>query len=295
MTAPCSRLLGGLLAAVVLAASAACGSDEPAPDPDRIMLTPLEDGGHTHAAGQSDATPVGDGTRPEAGGYRLVDVRLPRRADAPGELSFRILGPDGAPVTDYTEEQTKLLHLYVVRTDLTGFRHLHPVLGEDGTWSTRVDVGEPGDHRVLAEFTPVGSDRPVALGTTVEVPGRWQGRPPPTGDAAATGDDGVVRVEADGTGTVGADGRLRMLVTDLDGAPLSLGSYLGANAHLTGFEVTTGRFVHVHPYGAPEQTDDGTRLTFHTSFAEAGDYRFFLQVRVEGLVHTVAVTATVVD
>ncbi len=82
-------------------------------------------------------------------------------------------------------------------------------------------------------------------------------------------------------------------MTDLAGEPLTLGSYLGASAHLTGFALERRGFVHVHPYGAPEVTDEGTVLTFHTTFTEAGDYRFFVQVRVEGLLHQVAVTVTV--
>jgi hypothetical protein len=51
--------------------------------------------------------------------------------------------------------------------------------------------------------------------------------------------------------------------------------------------------VHVHPYGEPEATDDGAVLTFHTTFERAGDYRLFVQVRVDGIVHTVPVTATI--
>lgn len=269
-----------------------CSGDEAADD-DRIVLVPDQDGGgHTHAAGQSDATPIGDGTKAAAGGYRLDAVSLAGGAGGPRELGFRILGPDG-PVTELVEEQTKLLHLYVVSSDLSVFRHLHPELAADGTWSTLVDLGEPGAYRVLAEFTPAGSERPVALGTEVRVPGAWEPEPVPTGAESATDDDGVVRVAVDGSGELGPDGRLRLVVSDLDGRPLQLGSYLGTAAHVTGFALEGGRFIHVHPYGEPEQTDDGTRLTFHTTFEQAGDYRLFVQVRVGGFVHTVPVTATV--
>ena len=67
----------------------------------------------------------------------------------------------------------------------------------------------------------------------------------------------------------------------------------GATALLTGFAVGTRGFVHVHPLGAPEVTDDGTVLTFHTTFEQPGSYRMFVQVRVDGMLHQVAVTATV--
>jgi hypothetical protein len=126
------------------------------------------------------------------------------------------------------------------------------------------------------------------------VPGRWQPAGVPTGTGAATGDDGTVQVAVDGTGRVGDEGRLTMVVSraGAEGA-VTLGTYLGTYAHLTGFPVGGRGFVHVHPYGEPEQSTDGTRLTFHTTFDEPGDYRFFVQVRVDGFVHTVPVTVTV--
>lgn len=286
--------LAGLL--LLLTAASACSEQPPAADPDRIVLKPAADGaGHSHAPGQEHSAqgPLGDGTQSSVGGYRIADVRLPG-ADRAGDLSFRILGRDGAPVTEYVEEQTKLLHLYVVRADLSAFRHVHPELGADGTWRARVDLGQPGRWRVVAELTPQGESRPHVLGTSVAVPAPAgvervaapQGR-------AATGADGVVEVRVLGRGSVGDDGRLRLAVTDTAGEPLTLGSYLGASAHLTGFALGSRGFVHVHPYGAPEVRDDGTVLTFHTTFTEAGDYRLFVQVRVEGLLHQVAVTVTV--
>lgn len=289
-----------LLALVGVPLVAGCSEDEPAADPDRLVLTPAEDGaGHTHAPGESDAQPIGDGTTTAAGGYRMVEMTLPRRADGPGDVTFRILDRAGAPVTDYVEDQTKLLHLYVVSSDYAVFRHLHPTLSEDGTWTARADLGAPGSYRVLAEFHPSGSDRPVALGAEGEVAGGRSGAAGPSArpvSAGATADDGVVQVAAEGPGAVDPDGRLSLLVTDREGRPLELGSYLGSFAHLTGFLLTDGGgggFVHVHPYGAPELTEDGTRLVFHTSFDTAGRYRFFVQVRVDGLVHTVPVTVEV--
>lgn len=290
------RTLVSLAAGAVIAVVAGgCSPDKPE-DPNRIVLSPASDGArHTHAPGQEhgDAAPVGYGTAASAGGYTLADVRLPAATDGPGEMSFRIVDRAGRPVTEYVEEQTKLLHLYVVREDLSGFRHVHPTLGDDGTWRTPVDLGEAGPWRVVAEFTPAGLDRPVVLGTTARVPGDWEPVPVPRGDGADVDDDGVIRVAADGGAATGADGRLLLVVSTLDGQPLTLGSYLGASAHLTGFAIDSGRVVHLHPYGAAEQTGDGTVLTFHTTFTDPGDYRLFLQVRVDGLLHTVPVTVAV--
>jgi len=278
-----------LAAAAVLLAG--CSSEEPAADPDRIVLKPpAEDTGHPHAPGDSDPATIGDGTLSGAGGYRLAQVRLPRRTDGPGRLSFRIVGSDGQPVTAYAAQQTKLMHLYVVRSDLAVYRHLHPTLS-GGTWRVLVDLGEPGDYRVIADFLPADGEQPVVLGAEATVPGSWRAEPLSPG-----GTDGTVRVRVDGTGEVGAYGRLYLDVSTADGGPV-LGSYLGTTAHVSGLRTggtTRDRvFVHVHPYGEPERADDATRLTFHTTFEHAGDYRLFVQVRVDGILHTVPVTATV--
>ncbi|MBS4751526.1 hypothetical protein KG112_01730 [Nocardioides sp. zg-ZUI104] len=291
-----SARAGTVALALVCATALAACSTEPAPaETERIVLSPLPEGeDHVHAPGQEHGgTPVGDGTRAEAGGYRLADVTLPA-AGAPGEMSFRVLDDRGEPLTSYTPEQTKELHLYVVRADLASFRHLHPTRDDDGTWRARVDLDTPGEWRVVAELTPEGAAQAVVLGSTLRVPGEWTPVPAPRGPQARVGDDGVVKVRVDGTGEVSGNGRLRLLVTDTDDRPLTLGSYLGASAHLTGFGIgPDGGFVHVHPFGSPEVTDEGTALTFHTTFTTPGDLRLFVQVRVAGLLHQVAVTATV--
>jgi hypothetical protein len=281
------------VAAVIVAALllAGCSDQEPERDDDVISLSPPsgDSPGHTHAEGEEEI--VGDGTRFSAGGYSLVDVRLPRFSLQPGDLTFRIVDRRGRPVTAYREEQTKLLHLYVVRNDLQDFRHLHPVLGEDGTWRARVALAGPGSYRVLAEFSPAAdrSGAHVVLGRNEVVPGAWEAVEV-TADAME--DDGMVRAAIDDPVESGEDGRMHITIDDGDG-PATLGSYLGSYAHVTGFHLRTGAFVHVHPSGEPETTGEGTRLTFHTDFERSGRYLFFVQVRVDGFLHTVPVATTV--
>ncbi|MDQ4051806.1 MAG: hypothetical protein M3237_03770 [Actinomycetota bacterium] len=268
------------------------GDDEPPRDPDRVVLAPADPGSeHTHATGEAGAT-AGDGTVASAGGYTLTDLRLPQRAGEPGDLSFRIVDPAGKPLLSYAEEQTKLLHLYVVRNDLQEFRHLHPTLADDGTWTARVNLAAPGSYRVLTEFTP-GEDpdgRHVVLGRIDIVAGTWS---PEQVTAATEGDDGLVRVTAPETVPSGPDQRMTLTVEDADGGSPQLGTYLGTFAHLTGFDVETGAFTHAHPYGEPEVGEDGTELSFHTELDAPGRYVFFVQVRVDGFVHTVPVATTV--
>ena len=74
---------------------------------------------------------------------------------------------------------------------------------------------------------------------------------------------------------------------------MRLDTYLGTWAHVTGFQRESGAMLHLHPLSAPEVTEDGSRLTFHSEVEQTGDYRLFVQVRIDGFLHTVPVGMTV--
>ncbi len=273
------RAAAGLASVVVAAAVlAGCSSEDGQVEAD-----------HTHAPGQGHTSlAVGDGTRVSEVGYSLAGVQVREDQDGVGELRFRIDDADGEPVTDYVEELTKELHLYVVNDDLTVFRHLHPTRADDGTWSAPFDVPDAGGYRVVTEFIAVdegGNGDHVVLGRPLALP------PGDPGDTAA--EDRAVSVTVSEAPTTGANGELRLVVRDAAGEPVGLGTYLGAYAHVTGFHRETGAMVHLHPLGAPEVTEDGSELTFHAEIPDAGDYRLFAQTRVDGFLHTVPVELTV--
>lgn len=278
--------------AVLLAALTACTAGGDGGDGDD--QSPAGGAGHTHAPGDDHGLPPnGDGTEASLAGYSITDVSLPRRAGEPGEVSFVIEDYDGTPLTRYITEQTKDLHLYVVRSDLGVFRHLHPTMDEQGTWSTRLTLPTPGDYRVVAEFVADddgGLGDHMVLGETVTVPGDWEPQPV---EAPDTGTDGTVQVATEGTPRAGVEDELEVVVADARGRPVRLGTYLGAFAHVTGFHADSGAVVHMHPIGQPEPGSEGSRLRLHTQFAEPGRYVLFVQVRVDDFLHTVPVGVTV--
>ena len=121
----------------------------------------------------------------------------------PGEretLRFQILGPDGTPVGGYQVEHEKRMHLILARSDLTGFQHLHPKLGADGSWSTPVTVDEPGSYRVFADFKRDGTNQTLAGDLTVDGAAAQKPLPPPSTTATA---DGGYRVSLAGSGLTG--------------------------------------------------------------------------------------------
>jgi hypothetical protein len=246
-------------------------------------------GGHTHPGGVSVSLPVGDGTREDEVGYSLADVTLPRRAGTPGEVELRIDTFRGTPQTEFVAEQTRKLHLYVVRDDLAVFRHLHPTMAPDGTWKAPVTLPAPGEYRVIAEFVALddgGGGDHLILGSTGTVRGNGADDVDPEADP-------FLEVAVAQAPAVGPDGRLRLTVRDAQGGPVGLGTYLGTSGHVTGFHEQTGAVIHLHPMAEPEVTEDGTELTFHSEIERPGDYQLFVQVRVDGFLHSVPVDLTV--
>lgn len=259
------------------------GCTAPAP----ASPSPSETTAHSHGSGPEHITPlVGDGTRHTEFGYSLERLRLPERAGVPGTVSFQIRF-GGRPVTDYIAEQTKDLHLYVVRSDLGVFRHLHPSLGPDGTWTAPVTLPAGGRYRVIAELVArvdADSGEAVMLGRSGTVRG--------ASGPAARPEPGGVTAEIEGGLRVGPQERLTVVVRHPDGGPVQLGDYLGTAAHVTAFDRDTGRLTHLHPLGAPIMDAGGTRLSFHTQVMQPGRYLCFVQVRVDGFLHTLRVETT---
>jgi hypothetical protein len=279
-----------VLALAGLTGLAAC-TDEPVA-PAGQPAPSATSAGHDHSH-EGVSMLVGDGTRGNEVGYRLRDVRLPETIGQPGEVSFEIERFDGQAVTDYLPDHTKDLHLYVVRDDLAVFRHLHPTLAGDGTWSGTVTLPEPGVYRVVTEFVArdeSGNGDHVMLGRSAVVDGDWTHSTPEVGDIS---DDGVVQVRAEPGLRTGPDGHLDLVVADIDGGPVPLGTYLGAQAHVVGFSETDGSVVHLHPTGPGTPGAGGTQLSFVTELLEPGPYLFYVQVRVDGFLHTVPVRVDV--
>ena len=239
-------------------------------------------------SGGHDAMPAADhglgGLARTADGYTIE--RAGDRA-RPGHRArtFAISGPDGRPVTAYATVHDKQLHLIVVRHDLSGFQHVHPVMSPDGTWTADVDLAG-GVWRVIADFTPAGGE-PLVLGTDLSVAGRY--RPHALGpDRLVAHVDGYT-VTLEGAPEPGRATRVTATVTRHGRPVTDLQPYLAAYGHLVMLRAGDLGYVHVHP----EEGAAGPEIPFHVEVPEPGSYRLFLDFRHGGEVHTAAFTAHV--
>ncbi len=281
----------------------------------------------------------GDGLADNRDGYRLVPVAVsatPSAAHAPADATpsrtpashapasgatpsrapagvplryrFRITAPGGAPLTDFAVEQTKRLHFYAIRSDLTGFQHVHPVMAADGTWTAGLAALRPGCWRLFTTFTPgagPGRGTGFVLSHPLDATGGASGGAPggaPGGDAAvplpapagSVGVDGYTVALTGPAPTAGSAHPLTVRITRGGRPYRNLQPYLDSYAHLTAFHAGDQAFAHLHPTTpVVAGHGGGPDLAFHAQLPAAGDWRLFLQFEAGGSLHTAALTLRV--
>ncbi len=246
---------------------------------DETSAAPTDDGHDDHRVSGADTA---EGTEGTDGGYRLA---LEPLAD---DIRFRVLDPEGAPVVETEVVHEKPLHLIVVGRDLTSYAHLHPEVDAEGTWSVARPDLPAGSYRVVADLTP-GDGPALALAADLVVL--------PEAGNPTTVDD--LTVTLDGHPEVG-DTELAFTVTR-GGEPVEPEPYLGARGHLVAFRADDLAYSHVHPHDGDSgrhpghSADASPAVEFTATFPAPGAYRLFLDLQVDGVVHTFPFTVEVHD
>ncbi|WP_258050201.1 DUF748 domain-containing protein [Streptomyces finlayi] len=245
-------------------------------------------GGHQEGAGAAEKGAAAQGLEISEGGYTLALETPAVTAGDRAEIRFAIKDDHGDNVTGYRREHGKELHFILASRDLTTFRHLHPVMEADGTWSARAELPAAGGYRAFADFTPAGKGSTNhTLGADLAVAGAFRpAEMPPVRTVAEV--DGY-RVALDGALRAGRAGELALTVSK-GGRPVTdLQPYLGAYGHLVALRSGDLAYLHVHPNeGGP-----GPEVSFTATAPSAGTYRLFLDFQHEGKVRTASFTVEV--
>lgn len=197
---------------------------------------------------------------------------------------FRIVHHGGA-VLDYELAHGAVLHVVYVRSDLSDFHHVHPDIGDDGTFA--VELPARGPWHIAFECTPSMNDGAaivvsadiadpeVTVDTTPLPAAATESRTPTAG-----GDEIVATLTIDPSG-------LRFLITRADGRPVDgLEPYLGQSAHLVALRQSDLAYAHLHPTSA---IGDPV-ITFEGELPTGATYRAFLQFGWAGEVLTLPFT-----
>ena len=281
-----NRAYLGLALSSLLILFTSCGSNSGSTSgTPKTSVTTASDGmdgmaGMDHSGTMAMDPVAGDGTKDSAAGYTLQPITVPT-AIGTQPYSFKVVGPDGAAIKDAEVEQTKKLHLIVVRSDLSLYQHIHPALAADGTWTIPVSFATEGRWHIIADLTPVKGTR-VVLGTDVSIGGAGANQALPAAEKTAKVDGFVVTM---GGQLTTAEKPVTFAITK-DGAPATnITDYLGAGGHLVALKVDTLAYTHLHPNSAA-----GPSLSFDAAVPTAGTYRLFLQFASGAQVHTAEFT-----
>ena len=250
-------------------------TDEEAP-----MQNHSAGGGHDER-GRAASGDLG-GLAVAADGYRL---QVPITGVAAGErtpFSFSIEGADG-PVRRFDQEGGVRMHLIVVRRDLRGYQHLHPTLQADGSWQTELTLAQAGIYRAYADFERDGKKTVLAADLFVQGDFVPAALAPPADSVDVSG----YRVELDAHAEAETETVVTYRITRA-GESVDVEPYLGAAGHLVALREGDLAYLHVHPLEAKSG-----EISFAATFPTPGNYRLFMQFKVEGLVQTAALTVNV--
>ena len=129
---------------------------------------------------------------PPAKSYRLADF-TPSGAVSPGKpvtISFRIIQPSGAPLTQFAEGPQlgphTGVHLILVRDDLSQIVHRHPPIAAGGVISETISFPAPGNYRLLIDVTRREAAGALQQLSDVSHDGRFRPLPRPADRRRAT-------------------------------------------------------------------------------------------------------------
>jgi hypothetical protein len=232
--------------------------------------------------------------------------------NTPQTIRYRIKNNKNEIVKNFTIAHEKLMHVIVVRKDLTRFQHLHPTFDiETGEFTINVIFTTNGPYRFFADFTP-RQDNPQKLPVTAY-------------EDIHVGDVTTYKAEAVSVDSRNTDSMNDYFITYLfpdtqdlqsqkeityslliekDGRPVdNLENYLGAKGHSVILKEGTLDYIHTHAIAAGAQQNkeghsaehgaiqqqantQGNAINFETTLPEPGIYKIFTQFQHEGNVYT---------
>jgi hypothetical protein len=235
----------------------------------------------------------GTGLAATASGYTLTAGRITPMAGMDMPVTFTIT-KGGKPVTAFDPEQTKLMHFYLIRSDLSAFQHLHPTMAADGTWTVTPAAVGAGSYRFYVQFLPHANaiDGGLVLSRPFSVAGadatKSAALPAPSAETTLDG----YTISLAGAAKAGVETPLRLTFTRSGQPVTDLQPYLDTYAHVTAIHSGDLAFAHLHPSGVVNGDHGGPTLTVNADLPEAGTYRLFIQFQTGGTLHTAAITVS---
>jgi len=133
---------------------------------------------NTNSAVQEEGA-TGEHAHDAEHGAKLAGTRIDlQNANSlqPGEitLAFKLYGADAHEFgpDDLNVAHEKLMHLILLRDDVTGFQHIHPEY-KDGRWTVKTTVANQGQYQMYVDVEPK-EESPVTLRVPLTIGGVTQ-------------------------------------------------------------------------------------------------------------------------
>lgn len=225
--------------------------------------------------------------------YELKVINWPTtaRAGVTEKLQLQVIDTKTGKVqTSFDEAHTKFFHLLIASKDLNWFRHEHPTMSKDGTWSIPVTFPAGTSYWVYGDVAPSGQGARVLM-TFVKVGGKkpnWN-----TNLALANqGKDGKMKGVLSSLSQIeiGKRATLQVKLTNSQtGKPIgNTVKWLGAAGHMMIFHQDGKTVVHSHP-AEDAQSESLVKqgiVRFSGRFPRPGVYKVYAQFEWQGNVHT---------
>lgn len=266
----------GVFALVVIGAFGLAATVGAAIDP--IDVGSTDD--HSTMSVATEETSAVSGMSMVADGFQLITNVTSIEANAASTFTFKIERLDGSNVTAFDVLNERKLHLIVLSRNLVDYLHLHPSIGDDGSWQVALPPLNPNSYRLYADFQPSGSER-ITLATDLEVSGLVEFTAFPETVTSFEIDGYTVSMTGD---PVIGESALTFDI-DLAGSSVKTDPYLGAAGHLV--IIRRGDLGYLHAHSIPQS---GSSIHFLADFPTQGTYRLFLDFSHGGKVRTASFT-----
>lgn len=206
------------------------------------------------------------------------------------QLTLHIIdNSTGKPVTSFDVVHEKKMHLFIVRSDLSRFFHVHPDPIDDGSFTYSFIFPTGGAWRVFADTAPHNMGSRITS-ATLNVSGPTDPDNPPLANAATSQvalSDGMTLTLTPGPLEAHDTRELIFTLSDGNGKPVTdIQPWLGADAHMMAIDRTGTLFVHSHPSERSAVEVAAGHLTFITHMPQSGLYKTWIQLQQGGRIHT---------
>jgi hypothetical protein len=247
-------------------------------------------------------------------------------AGKPQVLTVQVRSAGGKAIEQFDIAHEKLMHLIIVRNDLSYFTHLHAESISKGKLQVTANLPVDGQYIAFADYVPKGAQQQVSTQTLKVGGDKDKATPsntPLTPDATLSKSVGDLKVSLLLDPKMikpGQEVAVTLDIKDAAGKPITdLQPYLGAMGHLVIIKqspvLTADNYLHAHPkemsgmsnmsetHGEPssgamnstqsKDTSTPGQVTFETAFPEAGVSKLWGQFQLNGKVITADFTIAI--